>query len=211
MLSRGKRKCGRFNRFEMDATYSRFKPSAGRVLSRQPAVSILNIIATSPTFSEAQSASGAPLETERRLILPIRQRWPENWLEIHPDDAKARGIESGDRVRVESDDVLVQTGGWVGVEEDDFSYTGLEKAGHLRIGKGAFEAVAVVTEAVRPGLVWTNFLHTGSPANSLVPRVPDPITNRYRFKLGEGRVCKIGESGYKTAFDKMSFVPRTIV
>lgn len=148
-------------------------------------------------------------DDERRPY--IMQRWPENWLEIHPDDAKARGIESGDRVRVESNDVLVQTGGWVGVDDEDMSYSSLEKAGHIRLGKGGFEAVALVTDAVRPGVVWTNFLHTGSPANSIVHRVPDPITNRYRFKLGKGRVRKIGESPYKTALDKMSFAPRTVI
>ena len=68
-----------------------------------------------------------------------------------------------------------------------------------------------MTDAVRPGLLFTNFLDTGSPANSLVHRVPDPITNRYRFKLGKGRLQKIGESEYKTAFDKMTFASRTIV
>jgi arsenite oxidase large subunit len=141
----------------------------------------------------------------------IMQRWPENWLEIHPDDARKRGIESGDRVRVENDDVLVQTGGWVGVDDDDLSYTALEKAGHIRIGKGALEAVALVTDAVRPGVTWTNFLDTGSPVNSLVPRVPDPITLRYRFKLGKGRIRKIGESPYKEDLTRMTFAPRTVV
>jgi arsenite oxidase large subunit len=141
----------------------------------------------------------------------IMQRWPQNWIEIHPADAGVRGIESGDLVRVENDDVLVQTGEWVAVEEDDFSYTKLEKAGHIRIGKGALEAVAVVTDAVRPGVTWTNFLDLGSPVNSLVPRVPDPITNRYRFKLGKGRVRKIGESPYKRDLSRMTFLPRTII
>ena len=145
----------------------------------------------------------------------IMQRFPENWLEIHPEDAKKRGIESGDRVRIENDDVLVQTGGFVGVDDKDLLYTALEKAGHIRVGKGAFEAVAVVTDAVRPGVTWTNFLyvgrHAGSAANNVVPRVPDPITNRYRFKLGKGRVRKIGVSPYKTAFDKMTFASRNVL
>ena len=52
-------------------------------------------------------------------------------------------------------------------------------------------AVAIVTEAVRPGVVFANFLHprwSGAAANSMVHRVPDPVTNRYRFKLGKGVV-----------------------
>jgi hypothetical protein len=40
--------------------------------------------------------------------------------------------------------------------------------------------------------------------------VPDPVTNRYRFKLGKGRVTKIGESPYKRSFTTMSFAPRHI-
>ena len=35
----------------------------------------------------------------------IVQRWPDNYVEIHPDDAKARGIESGDMLMVYSDRV----------------------------------------------------------------------------------------------------------
>ena len=141
----------------------------------------------------------------------IRNRWPDQWLEIHPDDAAALAVESGDRVRVENDDVLVQTGGFVAVDADDGSYTQLEKQGHIRIGSGAFEAIAVVTDAVRPGVLWTNALWPGSPANSVVHRVPDPITNRYRFKLGKGRVRKIGVSPYKNDFKTMSFASRSVV
>jgi hypothetical protein len=53
-------------------------------------------------------------------------------------------------------------------------------------------------------------LWPGSPANSIVPRVPDPVTNRYRFKLGKGRITRIGESPYKRSFTSMSFAPRPI-
>ena len=31
-----------------------------------------------------------------------QQRWPMNFIEIHPDDAAERGIESGDLVAIES-------------------------------------------------------------------------------------------------------------
>ncbi len=68
---------------------------------------------------------------------------------------------------------------------------------------------------MRPGVLFTNFLWApGWPeteSNSLVHRVPDPITNRYRFKLGKGRVSKIGESPYKNSFKAMSFKSRTII
>lgn len=141
----------------------------------------------------------------------IRRRWPEQWLEIHPHDASTLGVESGDRVRVENNDVLVQTGGFVAVDTDDHSFTRLNKAGLIHVGAGAFEAIAIVTDAVRPGVLWTNALWPGSPANSVVHRVPDPITNRYRFKLGKGRVQKIGVSSYKDDLRMMSFAPRTVI
>lgn len=141
----------------------------------------------------------------------IMQRWPDNFVEIHPEDAKKYGIESGDTVRIENDDVLIQTGGFIGVEDDDLSFTKLQKAGHIRVGSGTCEAVAIVTDAVRRGVLFTYSFWTGSPANSLVHRVPDPITNRYRFKLGKGRIRKTGESPYKADFRRMSFAPRTLV
>ena len=75
-------------------------------------------------------------------------------------------------------------------------------------------AVAIVTEAVRPGVVFANFLHprwSGAAANSMVHRVPDPITNRYRFKLGKGEVTRIGESPYKNPFTEMTFKSRVIM
>ncbi len=141
----------------------------------------------------------------------IRDRWPSQFLEIHPDDAAARGIESGDLVSIINDDVLIQTGGFIGVEDGSQSFKGLEEAGLIRIGTGGYEAVAIVTTAIRPGVVWSNTLDTRQPPNSVVHRVPDPITNRYRFKLGKGRVTKIGESPMKTEFTQMSFRPRDII
>ena len=144
----------------------------------------------------------------------INSRWPEQFIEIHPDDASIRNIESGDEVRIASDDILVQTGGFHFTRGDEFLFANLEKNGHIRAGSGEMTAVAIVTDAVRPGVVFANFLHPrwpGGAANSLVHRVPDPITNRYRFKLGKGIVTRLGESPYKRSFDKMTFKPRTIM
>ncbi|MCH7811292.1 MAG: arsenate reductase (azurin) large subunit [Chloroflexi bacterium] len=140
----------------------------------------------------------------------LRQRWPDNFVEIHPQDAAARGIESGDFVRIWSDDVLIQTGGFVLTEDDAYQFTKLEEAGHIKVGSGESLAVAMVTEAVRPGVLFVNFPWPGSPVNSLVHRVPDPITNRYRFKLGKGRIEKTGESPFKRSFEEMTFAPRMV-
>src|SRR3990172_7886634 len=141
----------------------------------------------------------------------IMQRWPYEFIEIHPEDARARGIESGDFVAIENDNVLVQTGGYQGVDDNDLSFTALKRAGKIGSTTGSFTAVAIVTDAVRRGVVFANFLWPSAPANSVVPRVPDPFTNRYRFKLGKGRIAKTGESPYKRNFTAMSFAPRHIV
>lgn len=140
-----------------------------------------------------------------------RQRWPYNFIETHPEDAKARSIESGDLVSIENDQVLVQTGGYLGVDDADLSFTQLKEQGLIKTTKGSFTAVAIITDAVRPGVVFSYALWPGSPANSVVHRVPDPLTNRYRFKLGKGVVKKIGESPYKRTLTAMSFAPRTVV
>ena len=141
----------------------------------------------------------------------IMQRWPHQFLEIHPDDATARGIESGDLVAVENDNVLVQTGGYQGVDDSDLSFEALRKAGHITSTRGSFSAVAIVSTAVRKGVTFAYFGFPGNPANAVVPRVPDPVTNRYRFKLGKGRIVRLGESPYKRSLTTMSFVPRNAI
>ncbi len=117
-------------------------------------------------------------------------------------------------MKIESDDILIQTGGFNYVKGDEFLFSKLQEKGLIRTGRGEMSAVAIVTDAVRRGVLFANFLHPrwpGAASNSLVHRVPDPITNRYRFKLGKGRISKIGESPFKRTFDEMTFKPRTII
>ena len=139
------------------------------------------------------------------------QRWPDSFVEIHPNDAARNGIESGDDVLMTNDDVLIQTGGYVMRGANSFQFSELMRNGHIRIGKGESRAVAIVTDAVREGVLFTYFLWPGVTENSLVHRVPDAITNRYRFKLGKAKIQKTGESLYKRSFDAMTFKSRTIM
>ena len=123
--------------------------------------------------------------------IPYRwERFPVNILEINPKDAESRGIESGDWVVVENDSVLTQTGG---------RYA------------GSFKAVGYVTDQVPPNVTCSYFLfgqgRLDMATNSVTPGQPDPINNRYRFKLGKGRVRRTGESEFKHT---MSFVPRNL-
>ena len=116
------------------------------------------------------------------------ERWPANFLEIHPDDAASRGIENGDLLSIESANVLDQLG---------------EK--HT----GGFTAVAYITDTVAPGVTFTYFLYPGSPANTVTSADSSlqPISLRYNFKLGRGTVTKIGTTGLA---DVMSFAPRNL-
>lgn len=243
----------------------------------------------------------------------INRRWPDNWLEMHPDDAKARGIESGDKVLVWSDRIPVEVGGYshsekdtkvrgiiplyanadqeepdellgfasgevrdphqtiqarkmgnVAQEEPDallgafgtepsgdsnesnkpsaspdassddpdpimntldsaiglswndvkpMTFSEMQKNGYIELDSGSFEAVAIVTDAIKKGVTFTYFNLPGAKGstNSLAGRVLDPISQRPRFKLARGEVKKIGESEHKHSLMKMSFKPRDIV
>lgn len=141
----------------------------------------------------------------------IVQRWPENWVELHPDDAKARGIESGDMVMMYSDRVPGIKNTILGVEGSDYSFSGQMKNGNVEFSKAAVTGVAMVTRHIKKGMMYMDFLHTSQPANSLEGRVVDWISGNYNYKMGVARVRKIGESPYKHTFRSMSFAPRDII
>jgi hypothetical protein len=69
--------------------------------------------------------------------------------------------------------------------------------------------VAYVSDIVPPGVTFTHFLYPGSPANSVTPGDSSlqPISLRYNFKLGKGRVEKLGTTGLA---DVMTFAPRNL-
>ncbi len=151
-------------------------------------------------------------DDERRDI--ANKRWPEPAVEIHPDDAAARGIESGDYVEMVNDRLAVQVSGFMGIKSDDASFTGLMRDGHIRMTTGRAEAVAIVTDAIKPGVAFMHSLSSKAKqmANSLVPAIPDPISGMYRYKLGIGKIRKIGESPYKNDdLERMSLAPRDII
>jgi len=147
-------------------------------------------------------------DTERRSYMT--QRWPENFVEIHPDDAKKRGIESGDRVMLYSNRVPAFKDSILGVHGKDFQFSELMKNGHIELLKAAITAVAIVTPATKKGVLYSNFLSMQQPINSLTVRVPDNISGNYNYKMGVGKIKKIGESQYKKDFRSMSFAPRNI-
>ncbi len=126
-------------------------------------------------------------DNARRLI--STERWPVNFLEISEGDAASRGIVSGDMLSIESDNVLDQLGNRT---------------------TGSFTAVAYVSPTVPDGVTFSYFLFPGQPANTVTPGDTSlqPINLRYNFKLGKGRVRKIGTTRLA---ETMSFVPRNLV
>jgi len=130
---------------------------------------------------------------------------------IHPQDAAPRGIANGDRVRVVNDAVYVQTGMPLGVEASDQHFQAMLAAGHIRVTEGSFEAIAVLDPGLRPGVAKAGFNHPGNPANAVCHAVPDPLTNNYRYKLGRGRIERLGPSEYASDLRSVSLKARGMV
>jgi len=71
----------------------------------------------------------------------ITQRWPEFFVELHPDDAKKRDIESGDYVMMYSERVAAHKDTIIGVHNDHFQFSELMKRGHIELSKAVVTAV----------------------------------------------------------------------
>ena len=147
---------------------------------------------------------------DRRKPL-LQARWPHAPIFIHPEDAAPHGIESGDYVDVINDTVYVQTGAPIGIKPDDLSFSRLLETGHIVVTEGRFKAVAIVSDEMRPGVAKATFATSKAMANSVCHAVPDPVTGNYRYKLGRGRLVRLGESPYKTSFVQMSLKPRNLL
>lgn len=140
----------------------------------------------------------------------ILQRWPESFVEVHPDDAATRGIESGDKVLLYSNRVPVQKETILGVQENDYRFNSLLKRGFIEIVTASLTCVAVVTPHIKRGVIFTNCLDKVQPSNVLQARVVDWVSGNYNYKMGVARIKKVGESRYKHDFSAMSFAPRNI-
>ncbi len=147
-------------------------------------------------------------DVERRPY--TSQRWPENWVEIHPDDAAQRGIESGDQVMMYSDRVVVYKDTMLGVDSDHFQFSELMKRGHIELDKAAVTAIAMVTPAIKKGMLYANMIDMRQPSNALSARLVDNISGNYNYKMGVSKIKKLGPSKYKSEFRSMSFAPRNI-
>ncbi len=116
------------------------------------------------------------------LRMPYRlSLYPENWIEIHPEDARERNIADGDRITIETSGIVAE---------------GLPQGGPD--SKGAMRGIARISSLVRPGTCCAYFNYLGDPAgaaNNVVQNIEDPINLLYSFKLGRGRVTRADVSG----------------
>ncbi len=148
-------------------------------------------------------------DQERRPY--ITQRWPENFVEIHPDDAAKRGIKSGDRVMIYSNRVPVHKDTILGVKGNDFQFASLLKNGHIKLDKGSVTGIAFVTPAIKKGVLYSNFLDKRQPSNAIQARVVDWISGNYNYKMGVGKIVRLGGSVYQRDLHSFSFAPRNII
>ncbi len=116
------------------------------------------------------------------------QRWPANILQINPGDAAAQGIVNGDLLKIESNNIVDQLG---------------------RTITAGFEAVAYLTDEVPSGVTCSYFQYPGNFANNVVSGDTSlqPMNARYQYKMGRGRVTKIGV----WEGEPISFEPRNLV
>lgn len=138
----------------------------------------------------------------------IQNRWPTQFLEIHPDDAIRLGIESGDLVRITNERVPIQIMREENQTLEEQRFEQLEHRKEIELISAQVEAVAIVQPVPRPSVTFLYALHPLEMANNLVSNVVDPISGNYRFKLGFGIVEKIGVSIFKSDLSKMSLLVR---
>jgi predicted molibdopterin-dependent oxidoreductase YjgC len=92
-------------------------------------------------------------------------------------------------------------------------FSEMQKNGYIKYDSASFEAVAIVTDAIKKGVTcsYFNLPSAKGAANSLAGRILDPISQRPRYKLARGNIEKIGESEFKKTFTAMSFKSRAIM
>lgn len=117
----------------------------------------------------------------------VTERWPSNIVEIHPDDAVALGVESGDSVSLSSDRIA---------RNEDGAYD-----------TGSLTAVAYVSDIVPPGVLWTNFAYPDQWMNNVAPRFMHPVNPVTPFKLARAKLTRIGATDLA---ERMSFLPRNL-
>lgn len=111
---------------------------------------------------------------DRRIPFRMAQL-EDNVLEMSAEDANARALVDGDRIRIRAPNVP---------DPEQPELAGRE---------GVFSAVVMVTDRVLPGVACAYFNYLGevaTAANNVVSNRTDPINGMYSFKLGRGVVEK---------------------
>ena len=158
---------------------------------------LVSSVSDDASLGESFADSGMSASVQEDPLLGAVHRKGENQTSTTSDVSIEESAEEA--IRLRWDDIAPMT------------FSNLKKSGHIKYIHGSFKAVAIVTDAIRRNVAFTYFLDTTNPGNSLAPRVLDPVSQRYRFKLGVGHIKKIGESEYKHDPSAMTFAPRNII
>lgn len=118
----------------------------------------------------------------------VMERWPMNCVEIHPEDARALGIQSGDLISLSSDRVFT-------------AHRGV-------FDRGSLTVAAYVSDIVPKGVLFVNFAFPDQWANVLVPRWLHPVNPVPPFKLARATIKKVGTSDLA---ERTSFLPRNVI
>ncbi|WP_200531701.1 arsenate reductase (azurin) large subunit [Halorubrum sp. LN27] len=131
--------------------------------------------------------------THQRLEY-VQKRFPQNVLQLHPNDAAERGIEAGDLVEIVNDDVFNING-----ENTEGSFTAVAYV--------VDEDDAAQGQPVSEGLAYTYWLYPDQVNNDVNPAYLDPANPNPGYKYGKGEIRRLGESEVK---GEMSFKPMNI-
>lgn len=104
--------------------------------------------------------------------------WRDNFLELNPADAADRGVSDGEPIEIESGDTTSPA------DSESPPQSGV-----------IIRSVARVTDRTPRGIAYLYFNYCGDPlnaANNTVSPNPDPINGMYSFKLGRGRLRRVG-------------------
>lgn len=98
----------------------------------------------------------------------------------------------------------------LGVKGDDYQFSSLMKNGHIDLIEASVKGIAMVTPAIKKGVLFMDFLDKRQPSNAIQARVVDWISGNYNYKMGVGKIKRIGGSIYQKEQHAMSFKPRNI-
>ncbi len=131
--------------FATDSGLGQFRPVSHKSPAETPGEEYPFVLTTARIEQQFNTGS---LSTRTDLLNRVA---PENFVDIHPDDANRIGVEDGDMVTLQSP-------------------------------RGEVKLKAQVTDATRPGVLWSTFHYSDAPINKLTNDALDPVSKIPEYK-----------------------------